>query len=150
MTAFSELRRKFFACSAFIIFAAFGSEGHAPGVFDGPVLFDAYFHLEAKRTRFEHLDNFAKALERRADEMGYIVSYGTVSSLDCESLAELKLIRNYLVKTKNIEPSRIAFFDGGFRTKGMTEFYLGPKGSTFPEPRLNYRLDDLLNPKNKQ
>src|SRR5688500_8357147 len=64
---------------------------------DEYVMFNAYFHDDSKKFKRESLDLFAKTLNDRPGETGYIVSYGSWKTLNCESLENLKMIRSYLV-----------------------------------------------------
>jgi hypothetical protein len=53
------------------------------------------------------------------------------------------MVRSYLVEKKRVKPQRFELIDGGFISRGMTDFYLIPEDANFPMP--SFKLNDVLN-----
>ena len=76
------------------------------------------------------LDNYAIQLQNTPTDRGVIIGYG---SCEGEALARLKRAKNYLVKTRGIEATRIDIVDSGCRAELAVVLWLVPEGATAPE-----------------
>lgn len=113
------------------------------GIRDEYVPFDVYFNDEKEKYMRDHLSNFASSLIGKADQVGYVISYGGLSDVGCESVSNIKWIKSYLVGVKKIKRDRIVFVDGGYRKKGMTALYIIPKDAPPPAASPSYQINDI-------
>lgn len=76
--------------------------------------FDSYGAISWELEKV-HLDNFAIALQRNPDLIGYIVVYaGRRACFDAAKDRALRA-KQYVVKTRGIQESRVKWIDGGHR-----------------------------------
>ena len=78
------------------------------------------------------LDNFAIELNNDPSTTAYVIIYPTGSA---KSDKVRTLVRDYLVSTRGIDPSRIVFLQGRSGDEGCVELWLVPKGATPPTPK---------------
>ena len=78
--------------------------------------FDSYGDIswEDEKT---HLDNFAIALQRDANTIGYVIVYAGRRACENESKDLALRATKYLVETRGIQASRIKWTDSGYREK---------------------------------
>jgi hypothetical protein len=81
------------------------------------------------------LDNFAIELQNNPGAQGYIIAYGGRRSKYGDGKRRSERARDYLVRTRGIDASRVIAVDGGFHESGSTELWLVPPGATPPRPR---------------
>ena len=82
-----------------------------------------------------NLDNFAVALQSEPGSQGYIIVYGGRRSRPGRANQLGERSRQYLVNTRNIDPSRVVVINGGTRERDSFELWLVPQGATPPQPR---------------
>jgi hypothetical protein len=82
-----------------------------------------------------NLDNFAVALQAEPGSQGYVIVYGGRRSRPGRATQLGERSRQYLVNTRNIDPSRIRIVNGGTRETDSFELWLVPQGATPPQPR---------------
>jgi hypothetical protein len=82
-----------------------------------------------------NLDNFAVALQGEPGARGYVIVYGGRRSRPGRATQLGERSRQYLVNTRNIDPSRIVIINGGTRETDSFELWLVPQGATPPQPR---------------
>jgi hypothetical protein len=82
-----------------------------------------------------NLDNFAVALQGEPGAQGYIIVYSGRRSRPGRANQLGERSRQYLVTSRNIDPSRIVIVNGGTREADSFELWLVPQGATPPQPR---------------
>jgi len=82
-----------------------------------------------------NLDNFAVALQGEPGSRGYVIVYGGRRSRPGRANQLGERSRQYLVNTRNIDPSRIVIVNGGKRETDSFELWLVPQGATPPQAR---------------
>lgn len=85
------------------------------------------------------LDAFAIELQNNPDAQGYIILYqgsdrNSMRNKKVETLSKRAL--DYLVKTRGIDPRRIAVTQGGITDQTMYDLWIVPPGATPPVPGL--------------
>ncbi|NNE99960.1 MAG: hypothetical protein HKN25_13145, partial [Pyrinomonadaceae bacterium] len=75
------------------------------------------------------LDNYAADLQSNPNATGYIVNYGTARQVARRE----KLIRDYLVQDRGIDPSRFVFVKGGAESQIRTRLWIVPAGADASE-----------------
>jgi hypothetical protein len=109
---------------------------------DGLVPFDSYFLSESRRVKSSRLSLVAEYLKADPDRVAYIVAYGTLRSVDCKGIEELKMAMEILGRRNRLSDDRFVLINGGYRTKGMVEIFILPKDAKFPIPRNT--IDGIL------
>ena len=93
--------------------------------------FDEYGDLDFN-TEKARLDTFAIALHQTARLKGYIVVYaGRVACMD-EARSRANRARGYLVRKRELRPTRIVAIDGGHRERFSVELYALPENADPP------------------
>ena len=82
-----------------------------------------------------NLDNFAVALQAEPGARGYVIVYNGRRSRPGRATQLGERSRQYLVNTRNLDPSRIVVVNGGTRETDSFELWLVPQGATPPQPR---------------
>jgi hypothetical protein len=82
-----------------------------------------------------NLDNFAVALQAEPGAIGHVIVYNGRRSRPGRANQLGERTRQYLVNTRNIDPSRIRIVNGGTRETDSFELWLVPQGATPPQPR---------------
>ena len=82
-----------------------------------------------------NLDNFAVALQSEPGAQGYVIVYNGRRSRAGRATQLGERSRQYLVNTRNIDPSRIVIVNGGTRETDSFELWLVPQGATPPQAR---------------
>lgn len=96
------------------------------GSFADYVRWDQYGALDAE-SESARLDSFVIMLGQRKDLKGYMVVYaGRVACLG-EARVRGVRARNYLIKTRGLDPTRIVVIDGGHRKESLVELYAIPQ-----------------------
>lgn len=99
------------------------------------------------------LDNFALALQNQPDAQGHIIVYRSRREPQGISYRYVHRARNYLLKSRGIDPNRIVAVDGGASDCFSYELWIVPAGASSPKRRYTYetredsstaRLFDLL------
>lgn len=80
-------------------------------------------------------DNFAIELQNNPGAQGYIIAYGGRRAKPGEGQRRADRAREYLVKTRGLDASRLVTVDGGYRESGTTELWIVPPGATPPRAR---------------
>lgn len=80
------------------------------------------------------LDDFAIQLQNDPDATGYIIIYGGKQGRKNEAKQRLVCMKNYLVKNRGIQASRLVMIDGGFRNTFHCELWLMHRGAEPPKP----------------
>jgi hypothetical protein len=105
----------------------------ADGSFADYVQWDQYGALDFE-SESGRLDSFVIMLGQRKDLKAYMVVYaGRVACLG-EARARGVRARNYLIKTRGLDPTRIVAIDGGHREESLVELYAIPQDAEPPIP----------------
>jgi hypothetical protein len=80
------------------------------------------------------LDNYAIELQNNPAAQGYIIGYGGRRPRAGDGRARAERARDYLVRTRGIDATRIVILDGGQRETGSTALWIVPPGATPPRP----------------
>jgi hypothetical protein len=97
------------------------------------IAFDDYgdIRFEDEKAR---LDNFAIQLLNIPDARASIMIYAGNPTYRAEAQYRLQRAKNYLVKTRGIDPARLILTDGGYRSNVETILHVVPKDVTPPSP----------------
>ncbi len=76
------------------------------------------------------LDPFASELQADPTATGYIINYGPARQVTRRE----RLIRDYLVNERGIDPGRLVFVQGGDEAQIRTRLWLVPQGAQPPQP----------------
>src|SRR5467141_3175208 len=91
------------------------SVSHVRSTFADQV-FDSYGDIPWEEEKV-HLDNFAIELQHGSDLVGFIIVYSGRRTCVGEAKDRALRAKNYVVKTRGIQESRIKWIDGGYRDK---------------------------------
>ncbi len=80
------------------------------------------------------LDNLAIELQNRPGSQGHIIVYAGRGSRAGQAAKLGERSRDYLVRTRGIDSSRITVVDGGRRERDTIEIWIVPQGATPPTP----------------
>jgi hypothetical protein len=80
------------------------------------------------------LDNFAIELQNDPNARGYIIGYGGRGPRSRDGRARAERARDYLVRTRGIDATRVVVVDGGRRDAASTALWIVPPGATPPRP----------------
>ena len=86
------------------------------------------------------LDNFAVELQANPSLQAHLVVYGARLGPRGQAARRAAQLKNYLVQTRGMDPSRIFTVEGGFRTELSGELWLSPSGS--PPPPMRPTVDE--------
>jgi hypothetical protein len=112
-------------CQAESANLARSGEGH------GSIKFDEYGVIDFKDEQ-ERLDAFAIELRSWAGTQGYIIAYGGRHSRAKEAQTRASRAKDYLLKKRRIDKSRIVTVDGGYREESTIELYIRVKDGDPP------------------
>ena len=98
--------------------------------------FDEYSNLPFSDEK-ARLANFALHLRDEPDFKGYIIVYAGKNTRSGEPEARAKRAKNYLVRVRGIEATRIVTIDGGCRDRLEVELYALPNSMSPPIPNPN-------------
>lgn len=85
------------------------------------------------------LDNFAVALQNQPNAKGHIIVYRSRRDPPAISRRYALKARDYLVKVRSTDRSRVVTADGGMSGCLMYELWLVPPGALPPERRYTYK-----------
>jgi hypothetical protein len=80
------------------------------------------------------LDLYAVELQNAPDAAGYVFVYGGRTSRVGAADKLIERSREYLVKTRGLDPSRLVIANGGYRENEQYELWLVPSGADLPQP----------------
>ncbi len=80
------------------------------------------------------LDNFALTLQNSPDAQGYIIVYQGVEKRAKNADKIVNRSSDYLVKSRGVDPRRIAGANGGYRETTEMELWIVPAGANPPTP----------------
>ena len=100
----------------------------------GHFLFDEFGDIPSGDTK-ARLDNLAVTLSEDPTLQVHVVAYGARTGPRGQALRRAQWIRDYLVNTRGLDPSRIVTLDGGHRDELSGELWLSPPGSGAPPAR---------------
>ena len=80
------------------------------------------------------LDNLAIELQNRPGAQGYVIVYAGRRSRAGQAARLGERSRDYLVRSRGIDASRIVVIDGGTRDRDTIEIWLVPQGAAPPSP----------------
>jgi outer membrane protein OmpA-like peptidoglycan-associated protein len=83
------------------------------------------------------LDNFAASLSYVPTASAWILAYGGRRGRRHEAQTQADHVKNYLVKSRGIDPSRIVTVDAGYREKLTVELWVVPAGAVPPAASPN-------------
>lgn len=83
--------------------------------------------------RMARLDSFTLEMQNDPTSQGYIISYGGRQGTVGEAQKSTDSAKQYLVKQRGLDSSRIVTIDGGFREESMTELWIVPSSVTPPQ-----------------
>ena len=98
--------------------------------------FDEYSNIPFSDEK-ARLDNFAIHLRKELQLKGYIIVYGGQKTPSGKIQARAKRAKNYLVKVRGIEATRIVTMGGGRRDRLEVELYALPSSMSPPTPNPN-------------
>jgi hypothetical protein len=93
--------------------------------------FDEYSNLPLNDEN-ARLDNLANYMRRKAELIGYIITYAGRQARPGEAKAHAARAKSYLVNERGIESERVVTMDGGRREKSMVELYVLPRDVSPP------------------
>ena len=100
--------------------------------------------------RNAQLDNFAIELEMDVTASGYVIAYAGRKSVKGAAAKMLLGIKDYLIKSREIDPARIVTVDGGYREYLTIELWTVPSGAAPPEISPTVDPSDLTPPPAKK
>jgi len=80
------------------------------------------------------LDNLAIALQNDPTITSYIIAYAGRGSRKGQADRLLSKARDYMVKERAIDKSRIVIVNGGYRDQDCVELWIVPSGAKPPQP----------------
>jgi hypothetical protein len=80
------------------------------------------------------LDNLAIELASSPESTGYVIVYAGRTSRAGQAQRLGERARNYLVRTRGVDASRITIVDGGYREADEFEIWIVPQGAQVPQP----------------
>jgi hypothetical protein len=80
------------------------------------------------------LDNLAIAMQNEPSTSSYIIAYAGRTSHVGQADRLLTRARDYLIKQRGVDQSRIVTVNGGFREEDCVELWLVPSGAQPPQP----------------
>lgn len=91
------------------------------------------------------LDNFAIELMNNPDNAGYVIVYGPRGETAGSANYRIRITRDYLTKSRGIDPARITTVNGGrYKAYGesFAELWVVPPGADPPKPEAYANGDD--------
>jgi hypothetical protein len=85
------------------------------------------------------LDNFAVELLKEPNAQGHIIVYRSRRDLPAISRRYALRAKDYLVKQRRVEGSKLVTVDGGMSGCLMYELWIVPPGASSPERRFTYK-----------
>ncbi len=79
-----------------------------------------------------HLDNFAVTLQNEPTALGVVIVYGGQRHRPLEAKAWSSCLKDYLLKRRSIDPTRVRFLQGGYRDNLTVELWMVPAGQQIP------------------
>lgn len=118
----SEIKAMGFTC---ILLIGIGVTFQAnAAVHDTPLLFDRFSHIRCAE-EIVRLDNYARELKGVPNATAVIVGYGgRTDTRRGEIPARLLAARDYLLKEREIERTRVIILDGGYREELSIELWI--------------------------
>jgi hypothetical protein len=89
------------------------------------------------------LDNFASELARTPDATGYIITYGGRTSRTDQGDRLGAFARDYLVRERGIDQSRLVTVNGGYRESDYMELWIVPQGAQPPQAKPSVQPGDV-------
>lgn len=93
---------------------------------------DEYGKLMAK-DETARLDNFAIELMNDPLAQSYILAYNGSTSRPGDAQKAADVVKDYLIKSRGLDPSRVVTVDGGYREQPTIELWLVPSGAEPPK-----------------
>lgn len=100
--------------------------------------------IQSSEAEQAHLDNIAISLQEEPNSKLFIVAYGGREDAPGKAQRYALRAKNYLSKTRGVDPKRIEAVDGGRREDFVVEVWLVPEGASFPKPTPNVTVEDDL------
>ncbi|HVG33746.1 MAG TPA: hypothetical protein VM911_11715 [Pyrinomonadaceae bacterium] len=88
------------------------------------------------------LDNLAIELANQPDSTGYIIVYQGRTSRTGQADRLAERARDYLVRTRGVDPSRVMVANGGYREEDEFELWIVPQGASQPVPQPTLQPSD--------
>jgi hypothetical protein len=88
------------------------------------------------------LDNLAIELANQPDATGYIIVYQGRTSRTGQADRLAERARDYLVRTRGVDPSRVMVANGGYREADEFELWIVPQGASQPVPQPTLQPSD--------
>jgi hypothetical protein len=89
------------------------------------------------------LDNLAVELQNDQSATGYIIAYGGRTSPIGQVERLMTRARDYLIKQRGIDDSRIVVINGGFREDDSVELWIVPSGAAAPRATPTVQAGDV-------
>jgi hypothetical protein len=109
-----------------------------------PQKFDEFGDIDRSDLK-ARLDNFKIALQASTDSVGFIIVYRSRRDLPGLSHSLALGMKEYLLSSRDIEPTRLALVDGGVADHLVQELWIVPRGSA-PKPRDDVRIGYFYSP----
>lgn len=81
-----------------------------------------------------NLDNFGVELQGAPDAQGYMIIYGGRTSRTGQADRLGERAKNYMVRERGLDASRLMVVNGGYRDTDMIELWVVPRGAQTPQP----------------
>lgn len=101
--------------------------------------FDEYGEINFKQET-ARLDNFATELLNVPTATAYIIVYAGSDASRDKAKARALRVENYLIRTRGIDPERVASIYGGNRKQKTVELFIVPVGAENPAPSATMDL----------
>jgi hypothetical protein len=102
-------------------------------VVNKPQKFDEYYDI-ARNDEKARLDNFAIQLQSEPGSQGYVIVYPSRKASAAQGQARAQRIKDYLVNSRGIDPSRVVITGGQPREDWLFELWVVPEGAKPPTP----------------
>jgi hypothetical protein len=89
------------------------------------------------------LDNLAIAMQNDPTTTVYVISYGGRTSRAGVADQLLARAKDYLIKQRNVDQSRIVTVNGGFREEDCVELWIVPRGAKPPQATPTVNASDV-------
>src|SRR3954468_19640854 len=115
------------------VLTAMGTTGAPRGTQDTARKFDEFTGRNWE-SAMAHLDNFAANLQNEPTAHGLVFVYGGQSRRRGESNAWSSCLKDYLIRRRAVDATRVSFVQAGYRENLTAELWLSPPNQQTPSP----------------